>query len=167
MWASSEFGANLASLSRIYSNALQWPKVIWGQTRPKVKSLPPLWVNSRYLLMVDLVVDGEIEQLVTSQVEHIEHMVALLELPFQQCDEVSSNRLLSPLKPKWLSSMPRKTENRGRFESKGLGINGFGLFTWPITGNLLGMGGVCCANWSMKTTIASKIVISKQRLPSN
>ena len=45
--------------------------------------------------------------------------------------------------------------------------NWFWSFTWPITGNFPGMGGVCCANWSMKTTIASKIVISKQMLSSN
>ena len=126
-----------------------------------------VWVDSRYLLMVVLVVDGEIEQLVTNQVEHIEHMMALLELSFQQCDGVSSSKLLSPSKAKWLSTMQWKTENWGWFETHGLGVNGFGLFTWPITGNLLGMGGVCCANWSMKTTIASKIVISKQMLSSN
>ena len=83
---------------------------MWGQTGPRIKSVPHLWVNFHYLLMVDLVVDGEIEQLVISQVEHIEHMMALLELLFQQYDGVSSSKLLSPSKPKWLSLMPRKTE---------------------------------------------------------
>ena len=34
---------------------------------------------------------------------------------------------------------------------------------WPMTGRLAGIGGVCWDNWSMKTTIARRIVISREK----
>ena len=60
--------------------------------------------------------------------------------------------------------MPQKTKKDSSFDLEAWQASRQAIFTWPITGSFSATGGVCWVSWSINTTIANRIVMSKQEI---